>query len=129
MLISIATAYILNKARNGAILTVNKLLGIITLETMITFLAVALVVGGVAAILAIKISKIFAIYIVKLKYNLIIYSIIVLISFLTIYFDGFLGFIILLTATALGLLTSIWKIGKNHLMGCLILPVILHFVL
>jgi putative membrane protein len=129
MLISIATAYVLNKARNGAILTVNKILGSINLETMIIFLGVAIVVGGIASILAIKISKIFAHYIVKVKYNLIVYSIIGFITILTIYFDGFLGLTILLTSTAIGLLTSMWSIGKNHLMGCLILPVILYFIL
>jgi len=129
MLISIATVYILDKSRNGAILTVNKLLETIDLTTVLIFLATSIIVGGIAAILAIKISKVFSTYIVKVKYNLIIWSILVFITLLTIYFDGFLGLIILLTATFLGLVTSFWNVGKNHLMGCLILPVILYFIL
>jgi putative membrane protein len=129
MLISIGTAYVLHKARNGAILTVNKLLGEIGLQEVLLFLAVALVVGGVASILALNISKIFSKLIVKVNYANIVWSIVIFITLLTILFDGFLGLIILTTATAIGILASSWNIGKNHLMGCLILPVILYFIL
>jgi putative membrane protein len=129
MLISIATAYILNKARNGAILTVNKLLGGVGFQEMTLFLVVALIVGGIATILAINLSKVFAKFIVRINYAKIVWSIIIFISLLTFFFDGFIGLIILATSTAIGLVVSSWGVGKNHLMGCLILPVILFFVL
>lgn len=129
MLISIATAFTLEKARNGAIVTVNKLLGGIGLQEMFIFLGVALVVGGLATILTLKLSKVFAKYVVKVNYNYIVLSIIIFIVGLTFYFDGFLGLLILLTSTGIGLLASSLNVGKNHLMGCLILPVILFFVL
>ena len=129
MLISIGTAYVLDKARNGAIVTVKTLLGGVGLEEMILFLGVALVVGGIATILKLKISKIFANVIVKVNYKMVVYSILGFIILLTFYFDGVIGLTILFTATAIGLVSSIWGIGKNHLMGCLILPVILFFVL
>lgn len=129
MLISIATAYALSKARNGAILTVNKLLGGIGLKEMLLFLGAALAVGGIAAILALSISKIFSRVVVKVKYSYIVWGIIGFIVLLTGYFDSFTGLIILATATAIGLVASFWGVGKNHLMGCLILPVILWFVL
>ena len=129
MLISIATAYVLNKARNGAILTVNKLLGGVGFQEMILFLGVALVVGGVATVLALNISKVFSKYIVKVKYEYIVWSIVGFITLLTFFFDGFIGLTILAAATGIGIMASSWGVGKNHLMGCLILPVILFFVL
>jgi putative membrane protein len=129
MLVSIGTAYSLNKARNGAIITVDKLLGGITLQHLQIFLAVALVVGSIATLLAISLSKVFATYVVKIKYPYIAWSIISFITSLTFYFDGFTGLLILLTATCIGLTASFWGVGKNHLMGCLILPVILFFIL
>lgn len=129
MVISIATAYALNKARNGAIVAVNELMGGITLEQMLVFLAVSLVAGGVATILVVYLSKIFARLIVKVNYQKLIVGIILFIMLLTFYFDGFIGVIILGTATSIGLIASAWGVGKNHLMGCLILPVILFFVL
>jgi len=129
MLISIATVYVLGKARNGAIVTVNTLLGAVGYQEMILFLGVALITGGVAALLAIKISKIFSRYIVKINYHYLVIGILIFITLLTLYFDSFIGLIILATSTAIGLVTSSWNVGKNHLMGCLILPVILYFIL
>src|SRR3989344_3038098 len=120
MAISIAAAYVLQKARNGAI---------VGFKEMILFMGVALVAGGAAALLTIYLSKIFAKYIVKIDYTKLLLGIIIFITLLALYFDGLIGLIILLTATAIGLVTSSFGVGKNHLMGCLILPVILYFVL
>ena len=128
-LISIGTAYVLDKARNGAIVAVNELMGKIEFSEMLLFLGVSLTVGGISTILALLISKQFAKWIVKVKYSTIVWSILIFITLLTIYFDGFIGLTILMTATALGLVTSYWKVAKSHLMGCLILPVILYFIL
>ena len=129
MAISIAAAYILQKARNGAIVAVNELMGGVGFKEMILFMGVALVAGGVASLLTIYFSKVFAKHIVKVNYTKLLSGIIIFITLLTLYFDGFIGLAILLTATAIGLVTSAFGVGKNHLMGCLILPVILYFVL
>ncbi len=129
MAISIAAAYVLQKARNGAIVAVNELMGSVGFKEMILFMGVALVAGGIASLLTIYLSKVFAKYIVKVNYTKLLSGIIIFITLLALYFDGFIGLTILLTASAIGLATSAFGVGKNHLMGCLILPVILYFVL
>src|SRR3989344_151691 len=129
MLISIATAYILNKSRNGAILVVNQLLNGINFKTMLIFLAVALIAGAAASILTLNISKIFCKYIVKVNYKALIISILIFVSILSIVFDSWIGLLILITSTFIGIAAAELGIGKNHLMGCLILPVILFFIL
>lgn len=129
MLISIGAAYAIQKARSGAIVTVLYYLGEMTLSQMAVFVGVALVAGGIAALLTIKISKVFAKYIVKVNYSRLILGILAFVSLMVIYFDGFIGAMVLMTSTAIGLVASHWEIGKNHLMGCLILPVILYFIL
>ena len=129
MAISIAAAYVLQKARNGAIVAVNELMGFVGFKEMILFMGVALAAGGVAALLTIYLSKVFAKYIVKVNYTKLLLGIIIFITMLALYFDGFIGLTILLTATAIGLVTSTFGVGKNHLMGCWILPVILFFIL
>ncbi len=129
MLVSIGTAFAIDRARNGAIVAVKELLGIVTLEALLLFVGVALAAGGMAVMLTLYTSKIFARYIVKVNYRYVVGGILCFVSLLTIFFDGFLGMIVLLTATAIGLLAAFFGVGKNHLMGCLILPVILFFVL
>ncbi len=129
MLISIATAYALDKSRNGAILVVNELLDGVSWDSMLIFLAVSLAVAGIASIITLAASKQFARFIVKVNYTYLVWVIIIFITLLTLYFDGFIGLSILFTATAIGLISSVWGVGKNHLMGCLLLPVILYFIL
>ncbi|MBT4539986.1 hypothetical protein HOC35_00590 [Candidatus Woesearchaeota archaeon] len=128
MLTSIATAYILGKARNGAVLAINEILGVIDLRAMIIFLITLLIASGIAVMLALKISKIFSRLVVKVNYTLLVSTIILFIIILTIYFDGFVGLSILIVSSSIGILATKLGVGKNHLMGCLILPVILYFV-
>ncbi len=129
MLISIGTAYMLNKARNGAIVAIKELLGGIGLSEMVLFLGVALTAGGIATIITLKLSKIFSRTIQKVNYVKVILSIIIFIIILTFLFDTWIGLLILITATAIGLTASQLGVGKNHLMGVLILPVALFFIL
>ena len=129
MLISIGTIFMLDKARNGAIVAVKDLLGTVTKEIMILFLIVAVTVGSIATLLTITLSKTFANKIKNINYTNLIISIILLVTCLTIIFDGPVGLIILVTATSIGLIASSLGIGKNHLMGSLIIPVALYFLL
>ena len=129
MLLSIVAAYTIQKARNGAIVGVQQLLSQVTFSHMILFLVVALISGAAGTLLTIKFSRIFSRYITKINYSLLIKIIIIFIIFLSIIFDGPIGLLILITSTSLGLLAHRWGIAKNHLMGCLVIPVILYFVL
>ncbi|MBI3033177.1 tripartite tricarboxylate transporter permease [Candidatus Woesearchaeota archaeon] len=128
MVVSIATIYLLEKARNGAVLTVGKIMGKVSFEVMILFLIVSIIVAGIAALLSLSLSKIFAYLISKAPYAKIITGIIIFIILLSFYFDGLIGLLILGTATAVGITASLQKIGKNHLMGCLLVPVIVYFI-
>ncbi len=128
-ILSFASLYILSKARNGAIVAVSKLLESFTLKDLILFVGVALVAGGIATILAINLSKIFSKTITKLNYKALCISIISFISILVFILTGFLGLFILVIATCIGIIPITKNIGRNHLMGCLILPVILYFLL
>lgn len=127
--LSFLTLYIINKARNGAVVTIQKINPYVTQEQLIFFIAVSLTTGAIATILALKISKIASNLITKIDYQKLCKVIIILIAVLSFYFSGFLGIIVLITATALGILPHHYKVSKSHLMACLILPVILRYLL
>ncbi|MDP3639801.1 MAG: tripartite tricarboxylate transporter permease [Nanoarchaeota archaeon] len=129
MVLSIGAYYAIEKARNGAIVAVQQLIGSIGIPELLLFLGVALAAGGTAALLTLFISKRCAQLIRKIPYAKLAWGVIAFIALLSVVFDGFPGLAILGTATALGVLVSSWGVGKNHLMGCLIVPVILYFVL
>lgn len=126
--LSLITLLLLNKARNGAVIVVRELIGQISITQVLVFLSVSLVVGGIATILALNLTKIFSVVISKVNYNALVILIIVLITGLTIYFGGLLGLAILVVSTALGIVPGELGIARNHAMGCLILPVILFLI-
>lgn len=129
MVLSFIGLYILDKARNGAIVAVSDLLTNFTLNNLILFFGVALVVAGIATFLTINLSKLFAKMMSKVNYKAICISVISLIIILVAIISGPLGLLILIVATFLGIVPAELGIGRNHLMGCLLLPVILYFIL
>ena len=129
MLISIGTVYVLEKARNGAIVAVRELVTLVDFKMMVLFLGVALLVGSIASLFTIYLSRGFSSVMSRVNYTDIIFGIILFISCLTFVFDGLVGLWILFTATCIGLFASSFGVGKNHLMGSLIVPVILYVIL
>ena len=127
--LSLLTLYVLDKARNGAILTISRILEVYNQNHLILFIGCALVAAGIATILATKITKVFSKLITKVNYTLVCLSIILLITVLVTIISGFLGLLVLTVATFVGMLPSLKGVGKNHLMGCLLLPVIMYFLL
>ena len=128
-ILSLVTLYVLNKARNGSVIAVQKLVENIALSHIVIFISASLITAGFAVFLGLKISKIFSKLIQRVKYRLLIMIIIGFIFLLTIILSGWLGLIILLTSTAIGLLPAIKKTSRTHGMGCLLVPVIIYFLI
>ena len=129
MAVSLVSLYAIDKARNGAVLAIREILTTIDLNTLILFLSVILLVGGIATFLTLYLTKFFAKLIEKLNYQYMGLSVILLIIILVFYFSSWLGLLILLVSTAIGIIPNIVNVKRSHSMGCLMLPVILFFIL
>jgi len=127
--LSFISLYVLDRARNGAVVAISQIVEKITLGHFILFISIAMISAGIAAITTIYLSKTFAKYITKINYQILILSIISLIIFLVLLISGFYGFLILVTGTFIGIIPTLRNIGKNHLMGSLMLPIILFYLL
>ena len=80
--------------------------------------------------LTIKITKIFSKILEKVNYRKLVVSIILLIIVMVFMLSSnFIGLLILITSTFMGIVPIKLGIGRNHLMGCLLFPVILYFIL
>lgn len=128
VVLSFVTLYTLSKARNGAVVAVSQLLSI-DFHTFLIILMVSMIAGGLATILGILLTKQFAKIITKINYTYLCLGIIIFITILVTVLSGYLGLFILLVATAVGVIPQLKGIGKNHMMGCLLLPVTLFFLL
>ena len=127
-IISFVSIYTLDKARNGSIVAISKIMESFTINDLIIFIAIALVAGGISTIVTMKMSKFSSSYISKINYKLLSVTIIMGITIAVGIISGFIGLIVLLTAIFLGMLPDLKGTGKSHLMGSLILPVILFFL-
>ena len=125
MILSLITLFTIEKARNGSIIVVQQLLQNIDKNTLILFLSVALIAGGIAAFLTLYVSKIFSSVMNKINYSILSLAIICFISLMVFYFSGFVGLLILIIATAIGLIPNITEVSRSNSMACLLVPIIL----
>ncbi len=119
----------IQKARNGAVVVISRLMETITQKDLFLFLAAAFITGLIAIFLSLNLAKIFSKLITKINYQKLCISIIILIIGMCFWLSSFLGLFVLVIGSFIGMLPSLVGIGKNHLMGCLLLPVILFFLL
>lgn len=126
---SLVALYTIEKARNGAIVVVLEMIKSIDLTQLVVLLMISLAAGCIAAYLSLKVSKVFAKYIVKVNYQKLCMSIIILIAVMALIFGNFIGFLILIVSTCIGLLAPLVNVKRSSAMGCLLLPVILYFII
>lgn len=124
---SLVTFYTLNKAKDGSIVAMSKLMQI-DFNSFIIIVIAFLTAGSIAVFLTLWFAKQFSKLIVKVNYKLLVTSIIIFIIFMAFLLDGPRAFLILVTATAIGLIAPLKNIGRNHAMGCLLLPVIIYLL-
>lgn len=129
MLTSFITLYTIDKARNGAIVVMSQILQTFNMKYLILLLGVCLIAGGLSTILTIKISKMFSSLITKINYQKLCWSVIIFIVIITILLTNVQGLFILAISTFIGFIPVVKGIGRSHLMGCLLLPIILYFLL
>ncbi|MBS3163490.1 tripartite tricarboxylate transporter permease [Candidatus Woesearchaeota archaeon] len=129
MFLSIVGYYTIQKARSGSIVAISKLLKEFTLNDLILFVGVSLIVAFFAVVITLTLAKFAAKLMSKINYTTISIAILLLIVVLSFVLTGVTGFFILLISTSIGMLPALKGVGRNHAMGCLILPVILFFML
>lgn len=129
MVFSFIALYTIDKARNGSVVIISKIMESINFNDFIIFLITALVTAFIAYFLTKRLSLIFSSIITKINYQKLCIGIILFIVVLVTVLTGPMGLLVLVVSTTLGIIPSIVGIGKNHMMGCLILPVILYFLL
>jgi len=126
---SLVTFYTIDKARNGGIVAMQQIIGKIGFNEFVILMAIVLISGGVATLLALKLTKLFAKMVSKVNYQKLCYCIIFLLIFLTLIFNGLLGLLILFTSTMVGMLPAFFCVKRSLAMGCLLVPVIIYFIL
>jgi len=120
--------YSISKPRTGAAVAVSKLLEL-TLTHLFIILGAILLSGIAAFFLTIFLAKIFARNISKIKYHKISLALLVFLAIIVFIFGSWLGILVFIISTFLGLTCVLLGIRRIHLMGSLLLPTILFYLL
>jgi len=127
--LSFITLYSIQKTRTGAAVAISKLIPELSTTNLIYILATIFIAGIISFFLAILISKQIAKHIHKFDYSKISIIIVAILTIITLIFTGFLGLLVFLTATSLGIATILLGIRRMHLMGALLVPTILFYLI
>lgn len=129
MVASLVTWYVIQKERNGAIAVMAQIMGDLTTFHLLIFIAVVLLSTFFATWCSITLSKKFCSFVQKVHYGKLCWGIISFIALLVLVISHGVGFLVFIIATAIGVVPVLKGVGKNYLMGCLLIPVILYFLL
>ncbi|MCX6741767.1 MAG: tripartite tricarboxylate transporter permease [Candidatus Pacearchaeota archaeon] len=129
VLLSFVALYAIKKPRSGVAVFVGKFLPDITLSNLWTLLIVSLIVGVFAFFISLILAKEFSTIIKKVNYKWLCFAILLFLIILTPIISNWWGLLVLLTATALGIFCSLIGIKKIFLMGALLLPVIIYYLI
>lgn len=130
MALSFVALYIIQKPRTGTAVIIGKLISdLFGLQNLCLLLAVALVAGSLALFLTLFLAKGFAKGIVKLNYKWLCLTILIFLAVMTVFLSSWLALIVFISGAAIGIVTSIIGIRKMHMMGCLMIPVIIWYLL
>jgi len=125
---SLITLFVLNKARNGAIIAVTKLQPTINFMDFFVIIGAALITAAIASVLCLYIGRKISKYITCINYTALNLIILTIIFGITLYFTGIIGIIVLLISTLVGLIAPLKGVAKSNAMGCLLIPSILFFL-
>ena len=129
MLLSFVALYAIQKPRSGVAVFAGKFLPFFNFQQLLVLLAATLMAASISVFLSLFFARIFSKIIIKVNYKWLSFFVIVLIIFLSLVLSGPVSLLILLAGTAIGITTSLIGIRKINMMGSLLLPVILYYLL
>ncbi len=125
-LLSFVALYAIGRPRSGAAVAVNEIIEV-GLYELIFLIGIALFVGGIAAMIHLKLGKIAARKIRYIPYRGMCLGVMASIVGFSFYYANLWGIIILGVATSIGIIPAALNIKRTHCMGALLFPIILYF--
>lgn len=127
--LSFIALYSIQKSRTGATIAISHLLQEFTKKYLFIILAIILIVGMISFFLTIYLTRIFSKKITKIRYNKLSICVLIFIAIISFIFSSWLGILVFIVSSFLGLTCIILGIKRIHLMGCLLIPTILFYLL
>jgi putative membrane protein len=126
--LSFLTLYSIDKSRSGSAAIIKLILKEINLSNLVLIIMTILISGIVAFFIGLFLSKKIAVNIEKISYSKLNISVILILIILNVIVTNWIGLIVLATSTALGIFAISSDSKRINLMGCLIIPSIIYYL-
>lgn len=127
-LVSILTFYLLDKARNGAVVVISQLTQKISFQFMIELFFVIIGVCLIGFLLTIKIGDSIITLVCKINQKKMNLALIFILSCIIFIVEGSYGILCLIGITSLGFLGLLLEIRRVHFMSILLVPVAIYLI-
>ncbi len=123
---SIFALWLISNPRSGISVGVSKLLEV-GLNEVLIFISIIIIASGIGAYATLKLAGFSLGFLKKVDYSRLCLYTTIFLMVLTLVFSGFIGLLILIVASAVGMIPNLKNIRRTYSKGCLILPPILFF--
>lgn len=127
ILMSFLALLLIGKTRSGLAVLLNKIMNFGFVE-FILVIPLSLISVALATAAALILAKYLSNKIQHVNYAYISLIVILFLILLTVYFLGFIGLLLLLASTSLGLFAQLSGVRRGNLMGVLLIPTILFLI-
>jgi len=126
---SFISLYVISKTRTGAALAIQQILGNLTSKILILILITTLLSGIASFFLTLYITKIISQKINKINYTLLSIITLIILTIIVFVVSGLSGLLILIISTLTGIYCISLNVRRTNMMGCLLIPTILFYIL
>lgn len=129
MAFSFISLYVIERTRTGAALAIKEILGTPNEKTMILVLITIIIAGGISVFLTLNISKQIAKQFKKIHYKKLSVTTLCILALITLLVSGIYGLIVLIASTLTGIYCITLGVRRTNMMGVLIIPTIILYLL
>lgn len=127
--LSFVALYAISKTRTGAAAAIKELIGIPNIKILILILIVVSISGIVSFFLTKILSIWFLKIIEKVNYTKLSIATLIILSIVVFLVSGFLGLAVFVISTATGIYCISFNVRRTNMMGCLLLPTIVLYLI
>ena len=127
--LSFVSLYSISKTRTGAAVAIQSILGEMDINILFLIICVCFISGIISFFIVKYISIEFLKIIEKINYKRLSIAIIMLLSVIVLLISGLLGFIVFVISTITGIYCISLNVRKTQMMGCLLIPTIILYLI
>lgn len=127
--LSFVSLYAISKTRTGAAVAIQEIVGTLPWRFLLFILIIVLICGTISFFLTKRLAKFFSSKINRINYSLLSIITVIFLIIIVFIFSDFLGLLVLIASTLTGIYFHSLDIKKSHMMGCLLIPTMIFYLL